>query len=78
MNKVEIILTNSLRNLLGELHYIPVTDTKAGQWSEKSDPSLGDGPQWYKNRSNNKRWTDDYFFRPFGVGNVKIFVNKLI
>jgi hypothetical protein len=66
-----------LRNLLGELHYIPITDTKAGQWSEKSDPSLGDGSQWYRNRNNKKRWTDDYFFRSFGVRNVMILVNKI-
>jgi hypothetical protein len=70
-NKIEVILTNSLRNLLGALHYVP-TETTGGQWSQKSSPSIGDGPQWYKNRNSNKYWSDDYFFRRFGVGKVSV------
>lgn len=67
-NKIEISLTNSLRNLMGSLHYIPSLDAKAGQWSQKASPAVGDGPEWYKNRDKNKHWSDDYFFRSFGVG----------
>ncbi|MBN2312373.1 MAG: hypothetical protein JXM79_00495 [Sedimentisphaerales bacterium] len=71
-NKIEIILTNSLRNLLGSLHYVPKKDSPGGQWSLKASPSLGDGARWYTNRHNNKYWSDDYFFRSFGVGKVSV------
>ncbi len=76
-NRIEILLTNSLRNLLGELHYVPLKDAPGGQWSQKASPSLGDGSKWYLNRINNKLWSDDYFFRSFGVENVFVSVSRI-
>jgi hypothetical protein len=79
-NKLEIILTNSLRNLLGEIHYIPLeTDKNSGQWSNKVTPRLADGPIWYEKRKTQKlkNWSDNYYFRPFGIfGKVSITAEK--
>jgi len=42
----------------------------SGQWSLKVTPRLADGPDWYEKRTKEKlkTWSDDYFFRPFGIG----------
>ena len=71
-NWIEISLINSLRNLLGGIHFIPSKNMPGGQWSQKANPRIGDGSEWYKNREKNKYWSDDYFFRPLGVGNTVI------
>ncbi|MDD2380612.1 MAG: glycosyl hydrolase [Mariniphaga sp.] len=76
-NNVEIILTNSLRNLMGSLHYLPLKDATGGQWSQKATPSVGDGSRWYENRNDNKYWSDDYFFRSFGVEKVSVVSNDV-
>ncbi len=76
-NKIEISLTNSLRNLLGGLHFVPLKDVSGGQWVQKAKPSSGDGTEWYKDRENNRFWSDDYFFRPFGIdGNVSVICER--
>jgi len=76
-NKIEISLTNSLRNLLGGLHFVPLKDVSGGQWVQKARPNSGDGPEWYKDRENNRFWSDDYFFRPFGIGgNVSVICER--
>jgi hypothetical protein len=67
-NRIEISLTNSLRNLLGGLHFVPLGNMPGGQWSQKARPHSVNGPHWYRNRGENKTWSDDYFFRPLGVG----------
>lgn len=78
-NRIEISLTNSLRNLMGSLHYIPDREITSGQWSQKANPAVGNGSHWYKNREKNKHWTDDYFFRSFGIGdNVFITCEEYI
>jgi hypothetical protein len=75
-NRIVISLTNSLRNLLGEIHFIPLEEDKfSSQWSLKVTPRLADGPDWYEKRINGKlkTWSDDYFFRPFGIdGGISI------
>jgi len=65
-NKIEISLTNSLRNLLGELHYVPVLP---GGWGQKFSGRAYDGPDWLEKRKNGtvKSWSDDYFFKPLGI-----------
>ncbi len=70
-NRIEIRLTNSLRNLLGGLHFVPLKDRK-GQWSLKAEPRLANGPRWYENREKNKTWSDDYFLRPLGTAGARI------
>lgn len=70
-NRIVLSLTNSLRNLMGEIHFIPLeTDKYSSQWSLKVTPRLADGPDWYEKRTREKlkTWSDDYFFRPFGIG----------
>ena len=66
-NKIEISLTNSLRNLLGSVHYVPVP--VSNPWPSKASPRAYDGKNWLEMRKNGtiKSWTDDYFFRPFGL-----------
>jgi hypothetical protein len=71
-NKIEISLTNSLRNLLGELHYVPVLP---GGWEQKFSGKSYDGPDWLEKRKNGtvKSWSDDYFFKPLGIeGSVSV------
>jgi hypothetical protein len=71
-NKIEISLTNSLRNLLGELHYVPVLP---GGWEQKFSGKSYDGVNWLGKRGNGtaKSWSDDYFFKPLGIeGTVSI------
>jgi hypothetical protein len=65
-NKIEISLTNSLRNLLGELHYVPVLP---GGWEQKFSGKSYDGSDWLEKRKNGtvKSWSDDYFFKPLGI-----------
>ncbi len=79
-NKIEIYLTNSLRNLTGTLHYVPLERFKfAGQWSNEVTPRVSDGQNWLEKRKNGTitTWSDDYFFRPFGLsGNVSIICEK--
>jgi len=72
-NKIEISLTNSLRNLLGELHYSPVLP---GAWAYKFSGRLYDGPDWLEKRKNGtvKSWSDDYFFKPFGIGGKVVII----
>lgn len=70
-NRIEIRLTNSLRNLLGGLHFVPLKDVK-GQWSLKAEPRLMNGARWYENREKNKTWSDDYFLRPLGAFEARI------
>jgi hypothetical protein len=81
-NKLEIALTNSLRNLLGEIHFIPIEEEKnSSQWSLKVTPRLADGPDWYEKRKTQKlkTWSDNYYFRPFGIfGEVSIIAEKQI
>ena len=67
----ELALTNSLRNLLGALHYTPVFP---GAWSFKFSGRGRDGRNWLEKRKDGtaKSWSDNYFFRPFGVKGVMI------
>ncbi|MFC1558924.1 hypothetical protein ACFL40_06200, partial [candidate division KSB1 bacterium] len=79
-NKIEISLTNSLRNLLGSLHFVPLKGV-LGQYPLIPTPSRyeGDGQNWLEKRKNGtvKTWSDDYFFRPFGLeGKVSIVCEK--
>jgi len=78
-NRVTVALTNSLRNLLGEIHFIPLEDQKfTSQWSLKVTPRLADGPDWYEKRTREKlkTWSDDYFFRPFGIKGLNFTISK--
>jgi hypothetical protein len=80
-NRIVIALTNSLRNLLGEIHFVPVGDQKfTSQWSLKVSPRLADGPDWYLNRTGGKlkTWSDDYFFRPFGISKASLYCQKTL
>ena len=79
-NKIEISLTNSLRNLLGEFHFVPLKD-EYGQYPLKPSPIMYDGPDWLEKRKNGtvKTWSDDYFFRPFGIGgSVSLICEKYV
>lgn len=78
-NKIEICLTNSLRNLLGAFHYVPVP--VSNPWPYEFSGRAYDGPDWLEKRAQGiaKSWSDDYFFRPFGIeGNVMITGNNLV
>jgi hypothetical protein len=65
-NKIEICMTNSLRNLLGELHYVPILP---GGWEQKFSGKSADGTDWLEKRKTGtaKSWSDDYFFKPLGI-----------
>lgn len=77
-NNIELILTNSLRNLLGPHHHIrgelvgvsPSSFTGKSSWTSK----LKGENDWYDKRLTGQTqiWVDDYFFVPLGINNVKI------
>lgn len=75
-NKIEISLTNSLRNLLGALHYVPVLP---GAWAQKFTGRVYDGSDWLEKRKNGivKSWSDDYFFKPLGVSGASVICNRM-
>ncbi len=79
-NRIVFSLTNSLRNLLGEIHFIPSEKEKySSQWSFKVTPRIADGTNWLEKRGIGTRttWSDDYIFRPFGTeGNGSVFSMK--
>jgi len=57
-NEINIILVNSLRNLLGPHHH-------------KSKEPLSVGPKTFEDILN---WTDKYYFVPFGIKNARIII----
>ncbi|HEY8500508.1 MAG TPA: glycosyl hydrolase [Clostridia bacterium] len=81
-NKVEIKLTNTLRNLLGPYHR-PVGEVGYcwGLYDSPNDPWLGEYsevtehryPDWFfKRYPDTTAWTDSYLQLSFGVRDVKI------
>lgn len=80
-NEIEIVLTNSLRNLMGPYHGVggefsavgPRTFAGANGW-----PNFEEGDKdWYELRKSGtaKLWRDDYYCIPFGILN-NIVISK--
>ncbi|MFW5863914.1 MAG: glycosyl hydrolase [bacterium] len=74
-NQIRLVLTNTLRNLLGPLHRTwgkPGHCWGPGAFSGRWDQDTNEGfPGWYKNREKDTAaWSDNYYFLPFGLGKV--------
>jgi hypothetical protein len=71
-NTIQIILINSLRNLLGPHHHVWGELTAVGPVSftgNKGWPGIGGDNDWYDLRLKGKPelWRDDYYLIPFGL-----------
>lgn len=72
-NQVEVILTNSLRNLFGPHHHTGGELTGVGPVSFTGNPgwpsNTGGQTDWYKIRLTGqpRYWSDDYYLVPFGL-----------
>jgi len=72
-NRVEVELTNSLRNLMGPHHHPGGELTAVGPVSFTGNPgwpsNTGGQPDWYDIRLRGKptMWSDDYYLVPFGL-----------
>lgn len=71
-NKVEVILINSLRNLLGPHHHSGGELTGVGPSSFTGNtgwPNIGGDDNWYDLRIKGKPtlWRDEYYLIPFGL-----------
>ena len=72
-NELTLILTNSLRNLMGPYHHMGAEFAKVAGGVFRGDtdwPNLVPGDKdWYdaRIRGNAKLWRDDYYSIPFGL-----------
>lgn len=77
-NELKLVITNTLRNLIGP-HHLPYGE-RGGVRGDYDNSDLGwmgawdkDDKTWYTSRSTDTPlWTESYLFAPFGVYGMKI------
>lgn len=81
-NVIRVEIANCLRNLLGPYHRVggEIGNLWGGGYDAPNLPWTGyteEDPLWYEHREiDTRKWTDDYFLLPFGLGKVELKLYK--